>query len=419
MEIPFSVNLLNRDRILPYLAIPLLVLQGLRLLMHWVLGDFFLVAFTGTAMVAFSIPLILYYLKERELAKHLFFAFLLIICTTGAVLLGKDYGVHSSIMAVAMLGVFLSSKPRDILLALLLCLGAYIFVQVSFLYGWQVYEPYPERMVLIATLTEIGSISFFVLLVYLYLRRELLDKIVNQQHTRALEAENQALQRLGYHITHDFSQSMHNIAQYSLLMEMKCRASEQPFDFLASDIRLIEKNAKHANDLIQKISIYLSVKQQAQQVEQIDLNEIMEEVRQSMEAAIEQKGATFLVLATLPMVHGIRFEWVFLFQNLLENALQYCIKENPLILVSAVQQGSEWVILFQDNGGAVDPALKERLFEPFFRLEQHKTQEGSGMGLFICKEIISGMNGTIRMESAPGEGTSFFLTIPSSSVIPL
>ncbi len=413
MSISLSVDLLDRNRMLPFFIAPLVLMTAIRLVMHWMVGDWFLVALTTLAVLAFCVPLLLYYLNEIHLAKRLFFAFFLIICTSSAVMLGEGYGIQSSIMVVAMLAPFLFDDFPAIIRALLVCLVAYVFAQVSFFFEWQIYGSDPTQVLRVGHFTEIFSFIFFLVLLYFHIRRTLLTRQAALQDAQVLKSENKVLRHLAYHLSHDFKQSLRNITQYSQLLSVKYADSGLRHSAIESDIRVIGENATWANGLIQEISVYLSVKSHEQLAAPVDLNEVLEAVRQSMECRIQAAGATFSIASPMPVVQGIRFEWVFLFQNLLENALKYCRNPRPMILVSALQQGQEHVILFQDNGGEIDPLWKEQVFEPFFRLRQHAEQEGSGMGLFICREIVQQMKGTIRMESDPGEGTRFFITVPA------
>ena len=413
MPIPLSVDLLDRNRMLPFFIALLLLSTAVRLIMHWMMGDWFLVALTTLAVIAFCVPLLLYYLKEVHLAKRLFFAFFLITCTSSAVMLGEGYGIQSSIMVVAMLAPFLFDDFSAIVRSILICLACYVLAQISFFFEWQIYASDPEQVSRVGHFTEIFSFVLFLVLVYFHIRRGMLARQAALQDAQLLQSENKMLRHLGYHLSHDFRQSLRNITQYSQLLSMKCANADLRHSAIESDIRVIGENATWANDLIQEISVYLSVKSHEQLAAAVDLGEVLEAVRQSMECRIQAAGATFSIASPMPVVQGIRFEWVFLFQNLLENALKYCQHERPIILVSAFRQGQEHMILFQDNGGEIDPLWKEQVFEPFFRLCQHAGQEGSGMGLFICREIVQQMKGTIRMESTPGEGTSFFITVPA------
>ena len=69
-----------------------------------------------------------------------------------------------------------------------------------------------------------------------------------------------------------------------------------------------------------------------------------------------------------------------------------------------------------DNGPGIAPEFHERIFEMFQTLRPRDTVEGSGMGLAIVKRTIESLNGTIKVESALGQGATFRFTWPATVV---
>jgi light-regulated signal transduction histidine kinase (bacteriophytochrome) len=83
--------------------------------------------------------------------------------------------------------------------------------------------------------------------------------------------------------------------------------------------------------------------------------------------------------------------------------------------ISAEQKGGEWVISIRDNGIGFDPQFASIIFTPFKRLHSAQEYPGTGVGLAICRRIVQAQGGRIWAESAPGEGTTFFFTLPVES----
>ena len=99
-----------------------------------------------------------------------------------------------------------------------------------------------------------------------------------------------------------------------------------------------------------------------------------------------------------------QMEQVFL--NLVKNACEACAeKSNPEIIVAAQREGNELVFTVRDNGIGVLPEVIDRVFVPFFTTKP----SGSGIGLSICKQIITLHGGHISVESENGKGSCFFL----------
>ena len=102
--------------------------------------------------------------------------------------------------------------------------------------------------------------------------------------------------------------------------------------------------------------------------------------------------------------------------NLISNAIKYhqFHPKNPWIKTSAAVSGNILTLVVADNGQGIHPDRKERVFEMFYRGTERS--QGSGLGLYIVKEAIDKMKGTIQLESTEGIGTSFFVAIPINAV---
>jgi signal transduction histidine kinase len=114
-----------------------------------------------------------------------------------------------------------------------------------------------------------------------------------------------------------------------------------------------------------------------------------------------------------------------LFQNLIANALKFHPEGvAPEVRLEAAARDDEdgvnggcrgtpiWEISVRDNGIGFDEKYAERIFAPFQRLNGRQAFEGAGMGLAICRRIVTFCGGTITASSHPGAGATFLLTLP-------
>jgi signal transduction histidine kinase len=108
-----------------------------------------------------------------------------------------------------------------------------------------------------------------------------------------------------------------------------------------------------------------------------------------------------------------RMEQVFL--NLIKNAVDAIPEEGKVsIRTELKKEMNEMDIIFEDNGAGIEPEKLDKIFDPFFTTKDDG--KGSGLGLFITREIIEDHRGTITVESTPARGTAFTITLPVKEV---
>jgi light-regulated signal transduction histidine kinase (bacteriophytochrome) len=129
-----------------------------------------------------------------------------------------------------------------------------------------------------------------------------------------------------------------------------------------------------------------------------------------LKSSIDDAGGQ-VVCGKLPVVMGDDSQLVQLMQNLIGNGLKYHGDKSPLVQVSAERNGNEWTISVRDNGIGIAPKYYERIFEIFKRLHDQKEYPGTGIGLAICRRVVSRHGGRIWLESEVGHGSVFRFTL--------
>jgi signal transduction histidine kinase len=146
----------------------------------------------------------------------------------------------------------------------------------------------------------------------------------------------------------------------------------------------------------------------------VDMNRIVESVRVMYRDEIEAAGAE-IQCDRLPTVLFDESHLSQILQNLIGNALKYRGPDPPRIRISATAHADEWLICISDNGPGIAAKDHPRVFDMFQRLHSDDIP-GAGIGLAICKRLISAHGGRIWVESALGEGSRFSFTIPNSNL---
>jgi signal transduction histidine kinase len=122
----------------------------------------------------------------------------------------------------------------------------------------------------------------------------------------------------------------------------------------------------------------------------------------------------------LPDVYGDRPRLFEVLQNLIDNAAKF-IGDQPNPQIEIGQEGMTEngtpILFVRDNGIGIDPKFKERIFGLFDKLDPHT--DGTGIGLALAKRIIEFHGGRIWVESALGQGATFYFTLPSRGTGPV
>ena len=117
-------------------------------------------------------------------------------------------------------------------------------------------------------------------------------------------------------------------------------------------------------------------------------------------------------VALAPPIQGDGVRIAQVFENLFTNAIKYA--PGTPITISLSFNHDTATVIFKDGGPGIPPESLPLIFERFFRARSEKTVTGSGLGLYICKQIIQAHRGKIWAESALGEGTTFYIQLPTN-----
>lgn len=247
------------------------------------------------------------------------------------------------------------------------------------------------------------------------LNRQLLDNIAR------LEAVNKDLDNFTFMASHDLQEPLRKIQTFSDLLHIKYK------DVLDQDalmhISRIQKSANRMQTLIKDILDFSKLKSQKKDFVYSDLNLLLNEVATEMQSSIQDKNAR-LEIDNLPsLVINPRLVRT-LFHNLISNALKYSKKdETPVIRIHAETNGQHLLdgdnnrkkycqIHVRDNGLGFEQKYSEQIFDMFRRLHTGPEFEGTGIGLTLCKKIVTLHNGFISANSRVNEGSTFIVSLP-------
>jgi light-regulated signal transduction histidine kinase (bacteriophytochrome) len=168
---------------------------------------------------------------------------------------------------------------------------------------------------------------------------------------------------------------------------------------------------KRMQTLINDLLAYSRISTHAQLFATTDCDLVLREALANLMVAIQESGAA-VTHDAMPTVSGDATQLTQLFQNLIGNALKFRGERSAKIHISAVLRQGEWLFSVADNGIGMEPQYFERVFLVFQRLHTRKEYQGTGIGLAICKKVVERHGGRIWADSKPGEGATFYFTIP-------
>jgi PAS domain S-box-containing protein len=243
------------------------------------------------------------------------------------------------------------------------------------------------------------------------------DETARKQLQDSLTESNTALEQFAYVASHDLQEPLRTMSTYAQLLTNNYagKLDAEANQFLA----FIVSASLRMSTLVRDLLAYARLTTEEERPSSVALDEDLEAALTHLDQAIEESGAS-VTHDPLPTPAVDRGQMVRLFQNLVGNAVKYRKPDQaPKIHISAEQIGTEWVISIRDNGIGFDPKYASSIFTPFKRLHTAEEYPGTGVGLAICKRIVHAQGGRIWAESMPGEGTTFYFTLPVESAEPL
>lgn len=234
-----------------------------------------------------------------------------------------------------------------------------------------------------------------------------------QEVADELTKKNEEVQRFAFAVTHDLKGPLSNIEGIANIIPSTNVMKDSPD--LEKYLEMINVSCATMNTLIADITKIAKLGKIENDYEFLETRQIINLSRAFINNIIEASDVSLQIGEDLPKIYGDRNRFIQVFGNLLDNAVKYMGgQKNPLIVIDAKNIGNKIEISITDNGSGIDETELKKLFTPFERF--HTKTSGSGLGLYMIKQIIESHNGTIHAESdGSGKGTTFFLLLPNGA----
>ena len=234
-----------------------------------------------------------------------------------------------------------------------------------------------------------------------------------QAHSEQLERSNRDLQDFAYVASHDLQEPLRMVSSYVQLLER--RYGDQLDDKAKEYMHFAVDGATRMKGLINDLLAYSRVGTQGDPFRNVSSEELLKQVTANLKLKLKASSAE-LTHDPLPTVYGDPAQLTSVLQNLIGNALKYHADAPPDIHLSAEAIKDEdkdvWRFAVQDKGIGIDKPNLEAIFALFTRLHTRDSYSGNGIGLTICRRILERHGGRIWAESLPGQGATFYFTLP-------
>jgi len=224
-----------------------------------------------------------------------------------------------------------------------------------------------------------------------------------------LKLRNEELNQFVYKVSHDLRAPLASIRGIIELEKLQNKDNSH-FKYL----HLIEDRISNLDQFMRNILSHSRNLNMSVKFKKIDFRQITDDCFKELEFlrnALNIKRIVRIPKSTFYSDESRLFE---IFRNLISNSIKYLDydKTEPFIKITIKHQNNKAIITFEDNGVGIDPDLQEYIFDMFYRANEKS--DGSGIGLYIVKQAVEKLNGSISVKSKKGEGTRFLVTIPNA-----
>ncbi len=282
------------------------------------------------------------------------------------------------------------------------------------------------------------GILFVIGVLYYYFRKSKLIKIIKKREevlnetNKKLNSQNTTIQEQNKKLTHLINEVKLSNENLSNFAHVTAHDLKQPLysmisviDYLKKDphnnltpeqekmLSYLYESSDNLSGLVNGILRFSKVPSEfAQELEVTDPNKIIEEVLNLLRPKLELHGTVLDFKPTIPNVVAEPNLLSHLFLNIVSNAIKFSKNSKPPVLKIAYEETDENIaISFSDNGIGIKEENLEMIFQLFKRDKAAQEFEGFGIGLATCKKIVHHLGGSVKVESSPGSGATFTISL--------
>ena len=236
---------------------------------------------------------------------------------------------------------------------------------------------------------------------------ELKTEELLESHERLLRSERfAAVGEAAAYVSHEIKNPLMVIG--GMANQVERRLAEDPA--AQEKLRIIQNEVKRLESFLGELRDFLRPAQPSKQ--EIDLNQVIREVKALMEEAIQEKGIRLedRLNPNLPPVEADPNQLKQVLLNLVKNALEATEDQGAILVSSGTDDGQVWFSV-QDTGKGMSEDVQEKIFHPFYTTKD----KGTGLGLAVINKIVTDHHGAITVSSVAGSGSTFTVRLPKKA----
>jgi light-regulated signal transduction histidine kinase (bacteriophytochrome) len=226
-----------------------------------------------------------------------------------------------------------------------------------------------------------------------------------------LNQKKEELEDFVYSVSHDLKSPIVSVQGYSALLKEDLYKNfddthKHYFDRVINNINLMQK-------MIQDLLELSRIGKLEKNITTESSNDIIKDALDEFYYQIEKRKIKIVLPKRFPRIKCNRKSLTLVFTNLISNAIKFMgNQKKPVIELGFIRKSEKNIFFVKDNGIGLDVKEADKIFNVFYRSQELKDVEGTGIGLTVAKKVIKYHNGKIWVDSKPTKGSTFYFSLP-------
>ncbi len=226
--------------------------------------------------------------------------------------------------------------------------------------------------------------------------------------SQELLRSNKDLENFACIVSHDLQEPLRMVKSFTQMLQKQYQ--DKLDDKANMYINYAVDGSERMYVLLNGLLAYSRISSKGKAFGIVDLNKVIESIRNILHLIVAENNA-IINSEELPTVYADETQMILLFQNLIANSIKFS-PNPPRIFISSETRGDSYIFYVRDEGIGIESKYFEKIFVIFQKLNPREQQDGTGLGLAVCKRIVERHGGKIWLESELGKGATFIFSIP-------